>query len=181
MRKFARGVSFALVVFACRVFAAPVDDATRSGSDRAVDRRQAAKSCDAFLRDAKEALAAHRLPDAERALGQARAEAEKIGPESAEMARTLGGFGALSLVRKQYAEAEAFLLRTFAIQEKILGPDSLSVGGTLDNLAFARMGSKKYADAERTARRALAINRADRAGSPRGIAPRGSHRSGRAR
>src|SRR4051794_33976145 len=122
MTGFTKGALLALGLVA---IPSSVSVADRPGQDAAdvADRDLVAKQCEIFIHDGLEALADRRLPEAERWLKQARAEAEKLGPESLAMAHALGALGALSLVQDEHAEAEAFLARSLTIKEKTLGPD----------------------------------------------------------
>jgi tetratricopeptide (TPR) repeat protein len=149
------------MVFLSLGMSATAQDEPRAAAEGRTARASAAKKCEALLHDGLEALAAQRLADAERWLKQALAEAEKIGPDSLEMATVFEGLGGLAGARKEQAQAESFLVRAAAIREKALGPDDAAVAQTLQNLATLKVATEKNAEAEPIARRAVAIREKD--------------------
>ena len=86
-----------------------------------------------------------------------RLQEETLGPEHADVARTLNSLGVLyeDLGRKE--EAEKHYLRSLAIMEKVLGPEHADVAMTLNNLGVLYSDLGRNEEAEKHYLRSLAI------------------------
>ena len=76
------------------------------------------------------------------------------------MAIDLNNLGIILEAKHEFAEAETFLRRALAINEKILGSNHPEVARSLNNLASLLQAKGDYAGAEALFRQALAIKTA---------------------
>ncbi|MDA2915794.1 tetratricopeptide repeat protein [Nitrospinae bacterium AH_259_B05_G02_I21] len=86
--------------------------------------------------------------------------AEKIYTEEEDqhnLYATLNNLGLIYLNLRRYAEAETFLKRALAINEKVLGPNNFEVAMDINNLALAYQNQGQYTQAETLHKRALGI------------------------
>jgi tetratricopeptide (TPR) repeat protein len=80
-----------------------------------------------------------------------------IGPDSPELATSLGKLADLCLFQEEYDKAEQHYLRALSIREAALGPDDSSIPASLSGLATIYRFRQQYADAEALIQRAARI------------------------
>ncbi len=84
-------------------------------------------------------------------------EAETFSEDDPRLHRSLDTLARYYQSEKKYAEAERFIQRVLALDEKILGPTHPNVAASLNNLAEIRRILGKYEEALPLYERALAI------------------------
>ncbi|PVD37428.1 hypothetical protein C0Q70_00018 [Pomacea canaliculata] len=80
-----------------------------------------------------------------------------MGPDSADLARTLNELGVLYYLQNNIETAESFFKRSLEMRESVLGVDHLDIAQSLNNLAALYNDRKQYDKAEPLYERALKI------------------------
>lgn len=80
-----------------------------------------------------------------------------IGPDSADLARTLNEIGVLHYLQNDFEDAESFFKRSLEMRENVLGPDHIDMSQSLNNLAALYNDRKLYSKAEPLYERTLKI------------------------
>ncbi|XP_076448503.1 nephrocystin-3-like isoform X2 [Babylonia areolata] len=80
-----------------------------------------------------------------------------MGPDSADLARTLNELGVLYYLQNSVETAESFFKRSLEMRESVLGPDHPDIAQSLNNLAALYNDRKQYDKAEPLYERALKI------------------------
>nr|KAG5697850.1 hypothetical protein BaRGS_017107 [Batillaria attramentaria] len=80
-----------------------------------------------------------------------------MGPDSADLARTLNELGVLYYLQNNVETAESFFKRSLEMRESVLGPDHPDIAQSLNNLAALYNDRKQFDKAEPLYERALKI------------------------
>jgi serine/threonine protein kinase/tetratricopeptide (TPR) repeat protein len=83
-----------------------------------------------------------------------------LGPDHADIAKSLDDLGQLARERTHYEEAEKLHRAALAMRRKLLAPDDPAVAESLSNLALALRERGKFDEAESLVKEALTIRRA---------------------
>jgi alpha-tubulin suppressor-like RCC1 family protein len=111
----------------------------------------------ADMQQAASARQSGQLPEAEKLLKAALAEAEKFGPTDHHVTVTLDALGTYYYTTGTFVEALPVYLRMLEIRERVLGPHHVMVSNALQNAAVIESLLKKGPEAEAHGERALAI------------------------
>ncbi|RUS70339.1 hypothetical protein EGW08_021900, partial [Elysia chlorotica] len=93
-----------------------------------------------------------------------------IGPDSADVARSLNELGVLYYLQNNADVAESYFKRSLEMRESILGPDHPDVASSLNNLAALYNDRKLYDTAEPLYDRALKIRLKNQSSDSPGVA-----------
>ncbi|MHC5540393.1 tetratricopeptide repeat protein [Singulisphaera rosea] len=147
----------AVVALAWSPLSASAADATKDASVNGVGAASASKNWRVASINGGTAWAEGRLPEAEVFLRQAVAEAQRLGPETLDLAEALGGLSTFLASRDQGTEAYSLASRALEIREKRSGAEHPNVAEGLSVLGRVCLTTKEYSKAETLLTRALSI------------------------